>query len=109
MTIDASPPPPQCMNQLVKEFHERDQQLVFAAMKGSILRCWDGAGHGDARVTVPTVSDAERLIAGETLGRWCIVTAVHGPYGVAFFVYVFLASDDLKLAEFFVLLVYSFA
>ncbi|KAF0297558.1 Sodium-independent sulfate anion transporter [Amphibalanus amphitrite] len=55
----------ECMNQLVKEFHERDQMLVFAAMKGSILRCWNGAGHGDARVTVATVADAERLVAGK--------------------------------------------
>ena len=54
----------QCMNLLVKEFHERHQQLIFVGMKRSIRSCWDGAGHADGRVSCQTVAEAERLIAG---------------------------------------------
>ncbi|XP_037074111.1 sodium-independent sulfate anion transporter-like [Pollicipes pollicipes] len=53
----------ECMNQLVKEFHERGQQLVFVGMKSSIRRCWDGAGHADNRLSCVTIADAEHTIA----------------------------------------------
>jgi len=53
----------ECMNQLVKEFQDRGQQLVFVGMKRSIRNCWDGAGHADGRVSCATVQDAEQIIA----------------------------------------------
>jgi len=57
------------MNQLVKEFRERGQHLLFVGMKRSIRTCWDGAGHADGRVSCATLGEAEQLITERILAK----------------------------------------